>query len=171
MTSWVMGPQRFTREVIDVAPLVGHGSDMKSDQRVTEGTEMTEAEAFVETWSKVWRGRDSDPQLYMGLLHEGCPLINPINPITREDLPKFVEAVLQAEPDIRVVPTRWAETADGSVLIEWLNTGTLHGARFELRGADRYTLKDGKATEGHAYFDPRRFLDESGRVDRSVRSG
>jgi hypothetical protein len=90
---------------------------------------MTEAEAFVETWSKVWRGRDSDPQLYMQLLHEGCPLINPINPIKREDLPQFVEAVLEAETDIRVVPTRWAETADGSVLIEWLNTGTLQGDR------------------------------------------
>jgi hypothetical protein len=140
---------------------MGHGGGMKSHHhRGTEGTGTTEAEAFVETWSKVWRGRDSDPQLYMQLLHEGCPLINPINPIKREDLPQFVEAVLEAETDIRVVPTRWAETADGSVLIEWLNTGTLHGAPFELRGADRYTLKDGKATEGHAYFDPRRFLDE-----------
>jgi hypothetical protein len=89
---------------------------------------MTEAEEFVQNWSKVWRGRDSDAQLYMELLHEGCPLINPINPITREDLPAFVEAVLEAEPDIRVVPTRWAGTDDGSVLIEWVNKGTLHGA-------------------------------------------
>jgi ketosteroid isomerase-like protein len=62
---------------------------------------MTEAEAFVQNWSKVWRGRDSDAQ-----------------------------------------------------------TGTLHGAPLELRDADRYTLREGKATEGHAYFDPRLFLDE-----------
>jgi hypothetical protein len=121
---------------------------------------MTEAEAFVQNWSKVWRGRDSDAELYMELLHEGCPLINPINPITREDLPAFVEAVLEAEPDIRVVPTRWAETDDGSVLIEWVNTGTLHGAPLELYGTDRYTLQHGKASEGYAYFDPRPFLDE-----------
>jgi hypothetical protein len=119
---------------------------------------MTEAEAFVESWSRVWRGPDTDPGLYMCLLHEGCPLVNPINPITREDLPSFVEAVLKIEPDIRVVPTRWAETADG-VLVEWLNTGTLHGARFELRGGDRYTFRDGKASEGYSYFDPRPFLD------------
>lgn len=130
---------------------------------------MTEAEAFVQNWSKVWRGRDSDAQLYMELLHEGCPLINPINPITREDLPAFVEAVLEAEPDIRVVPTRWAGTDDGSVLIEWVNTGTLHGAPLELRGADRYTLRDGKATEGHAYFDPRPFLERADGADRSSR--
>jgi SnoaL-like domain len=119
---------------------------------------MTEAEAFVEKWSRVWRGSDSDPELYMELLHDGCPLINPINAITREDLPEFVESVLAAEPDIRVVPLRWAETDDG-VLIEWINTGTLRGAPFELHGADRYTLREGKATEGHAYFDPRPFLD------------
>jgi SnoaL-like domain len=119
---------------------------------------MTEAEAFVENWSKVWNGRDSNLRLYMELLHEGCPLVNPLNTVTREELPEFFEAVLAIEPDIRVVPTRWAETDDG-VLIEWVNTGTLQGAPFELRGADRYTLKDGKATEGYAYFDPRSFLD------------
>jgi hypothetical protein len=55
------------------------------------------------------------------------------------------------ESDIRVVATRWAETDDG-VLIEWANTGTLPGDALELRGADRYTLKDGKATEGYAYL-------------------
>jgi SnoaL-like domain len=119
---------------------------------------MTDAQAFVESWSKVWHGRDSDPQRYMELLHEGCPLINPLNTVTREELPEFFEGVLAIEPDIRVVPTRWAETDDG-VLIEWVNTGTLHGDPFELRGADRYTLRDGKATEGYAYFDPRPFLD------------
>lgn len=74
-------------------------------------------------------------------------------------VPRFVEAVLELEPDIRVVPLRWAETADG-VLIEWVNTGTLRGAPFELRGADRYTLRDGKGTEGYSYFDPRPLLEE-----------
>ncbi len=59
-----------------------------------ESSDSSDAEAFVETWSRVWRGRDSDPQLYMTLLHDGCPLINPINAIKREDLPQFMEAVL-----------------------------------------------------------------------------
>jgi hypothetical protein len=119
---------------------------------------MSDAKRFVDAWSKVWRGPESDPQLYMDLLHEGCPLINPINEIRREDLPSFMEAFLEMEPDVRVVPTRWAETDDG-VLFEWVNTGTLHGAPFELRGADRYTLRDGKGSEGVAYFDPRPFLE------------
>jgi hypothetical protein len=119
---------------------------------------MSDAESFVDTWSKVWRGPDSDPRLYMELLHGGCPLINPLSRGTREDLPKIFEAFLEVEPDIRVVPTRWAETEDG-VLIEWVNTGTLHGAPFELRGVDRFTLKEGKASEGVSYFDPRPFLE------------
>lgn len=123
---------------------------------------MTQAEEFVENWSRVWRGPDSDPQLYMELLHEGCRLINPISEIRREQLPGFMEALLAVEPDVRVVPTRWAETSDG-VLIEWVNTGTLNGASLELGGADRYTLRDGKATEGVAYFDPRPFIEAADR--------
>lgn len=118
---------------------------------------MRDAKWFVESWSKVWNGPESDPELYMQLLHEGCRLVNPINEIRREDLPEFMKAVLEMEPDIRVVPTRWAET-EGGVLIEWVNTGTLHGVPFELRGVDRYTLRGGKATEGYAYFDPRPLL-------------
>lgn len=123
---------------------------------------MSDAESFVDRWSKVWRGADSDPHLYMKLLHEGCPLINPIDEIGREDLPGFMKAVLEMEPDIRVVPTRWAETDDG-VLIEWVNTGTLNGAPVELRGADRYTLRDGKGAEGYSYFDPRPFVEGEAR--------
>lgn len=118
---------------------------------------MPDARAFVENWAKVWNGQSSDPQLYMSLLHEGCPLVNPISEATREDLPHFIAGLLEIEPDVRIVPTRWAETDDG-VLIEWVNRGTLHGKPIELRGADRYTLRDGKGVEGYAYFDPRPFL-------------
>jgi hypothetical protein len=93
----------------------------------------------------------------MSLLDEGCPLINPVSPGAREDLPKIMDAYLQAEPDVHVVPIRWAETANG-VLIEWLNMGTLNGRPFELRGADRYTLRNDRASEGSSYFDPRSLL-------------
>jgi hypothetical protein len=86
----------------------------------------------------------------MDLLHEGCPLINPINEIKREDLPEFMAALLEMEPDLSVVPTMWAETDDG-VIFEWVNQGTLNGKPLELRGVDRYVLEDGKATAGYAY--------------------
>jgi hypothetical protein len=39
-----------------------------------------------------------------------------------------------------------------------VNTGTLNGSPVEIRGVDRYTLRDGKATEGYSYFDPRPLL-------------
>ncbi len=34
---------------------------------------MTNAESFVTRWATVWRGPDSDPNLYMELRHDGCP--------------------------------------------------------------------------------------------------
>jgi hypothetical protein len=135
--------------------------DARSKPPVPETATGGDPRWFVDIWSQVWRGRDSDPHLYMQLLPGGCPLVNPIGAGTREDLPEIFEAFLAIEPDIRVVPTRWAETADGSILIEWVNTGTLHGAPFELRGADRFTIRDGKASEGYSYFDPRPFLEEA----------
>jgi hypothetical protein len=39
----------------------------------------------------------------------------------------------------------------------------LNGARVELHGADRFTLREGKATEGRSYFDPRPFLEGNDR--------
>jgi hypothetical protein len=126
------------------------------------GMKNEHAETFVSRWAQVWRGRDTDPELYMELLHDGCPLINPISAATRDDLPSFIAAILEIEPDIRVEPIRWGATEDG-VLIEWVNRGTVRGAPLELRGADRYALADGKATEGYAYFDPRPFLTRAAR--------
>jgi hypothetical protein len=81
---------------------------------------MTQAEAFVHNWSKVWRGHEQRYPALPGAAARRLPLINPINPITREDLPRFVEGGPAGEPDNRVVPTRWAGTDDGSVLIEWV---------------------------------------------------
>jgi hypothetical protein len=37
--------------------------------------------------------------------------------------------------------------SDDDVPIEWVATGTLAGSPIELRGADRYTLRDGKVAE------------------------
>ena|GEM_PF-4434844 len=132
------------------------GTDGKPASTKTQGK--SDAQVFVENWSTVWRGQDSDPHRYMELLPEGCPLVNPISSGTREDRPQLFDGILAIEPDICVTPTRWAETADGTVLIEWVNTGALYGAPVELHGADRFTLKDGKACEGQSHFDPRPFL-------------
>jgi hypothetical protein len=133
---------------------------MATDNRGSPGGHTVgNAQSFVEDWSRVWRGPDSDPQFYMELLHEDCRLVNPFGAGTRQDLPQIFESVLAVEPDIRVVPTRWAETEDG-VIIEWVNTGTVRGHAIEIRGVDRFTLRDGKGSEGYSYFDPRPLLDD-----------
>ena len=123
---------------------------------MTTSTNMSDAQTFVENWLRVWRDRDG--QAYAELLHEDCVLDNPITQIPREQLPQFVDSLLAAWPDHRITATRWAATDDG-VLIEWVATGTLLGSPIELRGADRYTLRDGKVVEGVAYFDPRPVLE------------
>lgn len=115
-----------------------------------------DAQRFVEDWLRVWRDRDG--HAHADLLHEDCVFDNRMGPITREQPPQFVDSLLAIWPDHRIEATRWGATADG-VLIEWVATGTLPGGPIELRGADRYTLWDGKVTEGVAYFDPRPVLE------------
>lgn len=122
-------------------------------------TPHVDASAFVDAWSTIWDGPNSNPELYRSLLHDDCPLVNPVRPIRAAELPEFMRAMVALVPDIRVVPLRWAAT-DDSVLIEWRNSGTLRGKRFEIYGADRYTFRDGKAVEGSSYFDPRPMLGE-----------
>jgi ketosteroid isomerase-like protein len=126
----------------------------------TSSTAMSDAQTFVENWLRVWRERDG--QAYADLLHEDCVFDNPITQIPRDQLPQFVHSLLAVWPDHRIAATHWAATPDGDlvhVLIEWVATGTLLGSPIELRGADRYTLRDGKVVDGVAYFDPRPVLE------------
>ncbi|HZD67858.1 MAG TPA: nuclear transport factor 2 family protein [Actinomycetes bacterium] len=126
----------------------------------TADARIAEAQTFVDNWLRVWRERDG--HAYAELLHDDCVFDNPITPIPRDQLPQFVDSLLAVWPDHRIQATRWAATADGAlihVLIEWVATGTLAGSPIELRGADRYTLRDGKVAEGVAYFDPRPVLE------------
>jgi hypothetical protein len=125
---------------------------------------MSEARAFVDRWSRIWA--DHDGPGWPQLLHEGGVLRNPLGEVARADLPGYMEALVAMAPDHRIAATRWGETPDG-VLIEWVMTGTLPGGPVEIRGADRFTLRDGRATEGIAYFDPGPWVDRmAGPQDR-----
>ncbi|HEU5471814.1 MAG TPA: nuclear transport factor 2 family protein [Actinophytocola sp.] len=108
---------------------------------------MAEAKEFVEHWTRIWAEHDGAG--WPELLHEGCELRNPLGTVPRSALPGYMANLLRAMPDHTLTPTGWGETADG-VLIEWVMTG----GGVEIRGADRFTLRDGRATEGFAYFDP-----------------
>jgi ketosteroid isomerase-like protein len=111
---------------------------------------------FVEGWSRLWREHDGPG--WPDLFHEGAVLRNPMGEVGRADLPGFMEALVALAPDHRLAASRWGTTPD-DVLIEWVMTGTLPGGPVEIHGADRFTLRDGRATEGSAYFDPRPWIE------------
>ena len=114
------------------------------------------AGTFVERWTAIWR--DHDGEGWPELLHEDGVLRNPIGELKRSDLPGYMAGLVASIADHRIRPLRWGATEDG-VLIEWVMTGTRGGAPFEIHGADRFSLRDGRAVEGVAYFDPRPLLE------------
>jgi hypothetical protein len=66
-----------------------------------------DAQRFVEDWLRVWHDRDG--HAYADLLHEECVFDNPMGPITREQLPQFVDSLLAIWPDHRIEATRWEQ--------------------------------------------------------------
>ncbi len=71
------------------------------------------------------------------------------------EIPDYLRRVKTLVPDISLRPLRWAQTEDG-VLIEWEISGTFRDQQLSWRGADRFTLRGDRATEGVAYFDTHR---------------
>lgn len=110
-----------------------------------------DAASFVENWAAVWR--DHDGERWPSLLHEDGVLRNPFGELSRADLPGYMAGLVAGIAHHRISPLRWGATSDG-VLIEWLMTGRRGEAAIEIRGVDRFSLDDGRAIEGVAYFDP-----------------
>jgi ketosteroid isomerase-like protein len=117
---------------------------------------MADHSRFVEQWSRIWRQHDGIG--WPELVHEGGVLRNPLGDVPRDRLAEQMASLVRMIPDHHIAATRWGETADG-VLIEWVMRGTLPGGPFEIHGVDRFTLRDGRAVEGFAYFDPRPMLE------------
>jgi ketosteroid isomerase-like protein len=115
-----------------------------------------EVAVFVERWTAIWR--EHDGEAWPQLLHPGAVLRNPLAELKRSDLPAYMAGLVASVVDHEIRPLRWGATEDG-VLIEWIMSGRLHGTPFEIHGADRFTLRDGRADEGVAYFDPRPLMD------------
>jgi hypothetical protein len=120
-------------------------------------TGRSEAASFVERWEATWR--EHDGEAWLDLLHDGCVLRNPLGEVKRQDLPAYMSTSVSGIEGHQTKPLRWGETTDG-VLIEWVMRGRLLSGTFEIHGADRFILRDGRAVEGVAYFDPRPLLEE-----------
>lgn len=116
----------------------------------------SDAKRFVDAWAAVWR--DHDGEAWPDLLAEGCVLRNPMGAVGRDELTAYMAGLVGGIPEHQIKLLRWGPTSDG-VLIEWLMSGRLPGGTIEIEGVDRFTLVDGRATDGVAYFDPRPLID------------
>jgi len=111
-----------------------------------------EATDFVARFTEMWRA--PEPASFSALFHPEGRLLHPTmeHSIARDEVPAYVAAIKERLPDISLEVLNWA--ADGDVvLIEWTITGTYGDEAVSWSGADRFTLRDGLAMEGIAYFD------------------
>lgn len=126
---------------------------------------MSDAERFVEKFSKVWAS--PEPDEFQALWAEEGTLLHPgmKTPIPHHEIPDYVRGIKRAAPDISLRVERWA-ASDDFVLIEWEITATVQGEPFAWSGVDRFTLQGDRAIEGIAYFDSMPLWE---RVDPSIR--
>jgi uncharacterized protein (TIGR02246 family) len=113
-----------------------------------------EAADFVDRFQAAWKARDLDS--FAGLIHDDVDALFPGMP---EPMPKpgvvdWLRAAITTFPDVELTVQRWARTGD-SVLIEWESTASVPGSgeRLAWGGADRFTLRDGRADVERVYFD------------------
>jgi ketosteroid isomerase-like protein len=139
-----------------------------SETESREAIDSGQADTFVEQWTAVWR--DHDAERWQELIHEAGVLHNPLGELKWADLPGYMTGLVASIAAHRITPLRWGATEDG-VLIEWVMTGSAQGTPFEIHGADRFTLRDGCAVEGVAYFDPRPLLEATSNDDAEQEEG
>ncbi len=112
---------------------------------------MTDVERFVHLFTERWAA--GDPPL-AELLHPEGKMLHPGmgQPIGPAEAPAYIARIKSALPGIRLEVRDWATRGD-AVFIEWTIRATLRGVPVRWDGADRFTLRDGLATDGVAYFD------------------
>lgn len=122
---------------------------------------------FVAKFTEMWKS--PEPGAFSALFHPEGRLLHPTmdGSISRDQVPAYVAAIKERMPDISLEVLNWAARGD-VVLIEWTITGTYGEAEISWSGADRFTLRDGLAVEGIAYFDT---MPLWSRLDPSARRG
>ncbi len=112
---------------------------------------MVRGEEFVRRFEEAW----VDPATrFAELFHPEGTLYQQgmERPITKDEIPAHVAAILSLIPDQRIVAQRWAVNGD-DVFIEWTASATFRGEAVSWSGASRFTLRDGLVLEEIAYFD------------------
>lgn len=117
----------------------------------------------VRQYLDAWTRRDADAIL--ATLNDGGSYEDPTTggPISGEAIRAYVSGLWSAFPDLSFEDVGLAQTAPDSASVQWImrgtNTGSMmglppSGKAVILRGADFFTLRDGKIQTVTGYFDP-----------------
>lgn len=113
---------------------------------------MTEASEFMERFQKMWQA--PTPDGFAGMFHPDGVFRHPSmpEPLPANQAAQYMRGVQASFPDIALEVHRWAASGD-FVIVEYTLRATVDGREVAWHGADRFTLRDGRAIEGVAYFD------------------
>ncbi len=111
-----------------------------------------EIQDFVTRFAAAWAAWDGEAFLTLwhpdGLLHS--PLYD--RSVAGKELGRLTGLIRERAPDSVWQLLDW--TARGDVVtIEWQNTRTAGGKRFDWRGVDKFRLRDGRIVEERVYAD------------------
>ena len=117
----------------------------------------------VRQYLDAWTRRDADAIL--ATLNDGGSYEDPTTggPISGEAIRAYVSGLWSAFPDLSFEDVGLAQTAPDSASVQWIMRGTNtssmmvlppSGKAVILRGADFFTLRDGKIQTVTGYFDP-----------------
>lgn len=115
---------------------------------------MTDADIqdFVTKFAAAWAARDGEAFLALwhpdGLLHS--PLCD--RPVAGKELGRLTEIVKERAPDSVWQLLDWTARGD-VVIVEWQNSRTAGGRRFDWRGVDKFRLREGRIVEERVYMD------------------
>lgn len=135
---------------------------------------MRDAAQFVRDFETYWRA--PTPEGLDGMLAPDVVLRQPLSPPLRglDRAKAGFRRIFALLPDLHAEVDRWSAAGD-TVYIEFRLIGTLGGRPVEWPAVDRFTLRDGMATERVSYFDPTplvtALLTRPGAWPRFIRSG
>src|SRR5437588_9766742 len=105
-----------------------------------------EVQGFVTKFAAAWAARDG--AAFLALWHPDGALNSPLfdRAIAGRELERLNDMQKEAAPDHVWQLIDWTHRGE-VVIIEWQSTRIAAGQRFDWRGVDKFTLKDGKILE------------------------
>ena len=128
-----------------------------------------EIQDFVTRFAAAWAATDGEA--FLALWHPEGWLHSPLydRPVAGRELGRLTEMVRERAPDSVWQLLDWTARGD-TVIVEWQNTRTAGGKRFDWRGVDKFRLRDGKIVEERVYTDtaPLRAVAKGERLDAII---